>query len=660
MTAGRADGLYLGWQFAPALPDPGAPPLRPEPTAVASMDPGWVAAQRRIAWVIGRPVRIGAVACALSAAALGGALLTGLAGPALTWSGTAAVAAGAVSCARSRWRGRRRLAGLIGAEQARVQSALAAESRRLAAAQRKHASDYRAWQRRKVLFDRQAVWFGVALPAGIDRVDVAGGTLAGWSALLTMIAAPRLGTGGEVTVVDLTEGSVAGDLISLAGRSGLQPLVWVLPGDLPRLDLGTGLDPQALADVLTLASAAAEADRPGRAAGGADQAADCALLERILGALGPDPLVAQVTAALRVLADIGDPRADVRSGLLAAGQVEQVRMLFGRGASERVVVERAFLLESRLRRLDALGAAAVPLRQPARLRVAALDRRAGVIGNRMIGTYMVAAVTQMLRQSPPGEPWAHTICLLGGERLGGDVLDRLADACEISRTGLVLAFRSIPAGVRERLGRGNAAIAFMRLGNGDDARAASDLIGSEHRFVIGQLTDTVGTSLTDTWGDSYSSTVGTSDSAGDSFSVSTSHGSSRGRGRGQGGLAPFGDFNRTSSRDTSYSRGESESVSLTEGVSSGTTWGLSTSRALGENASLGRTAQRSRELLVEPDELQRLPVSAMIVSYPSPSGRTVLLADANPAIVALPDAAVPDAALPDAALPDAGPPVAGW
>jgi hypothetical protein len=359
----------------------------------------------------------------------------------------------------------------------------------------------------------------------------------------------------------------------------------------------------------------------------------------MLAVLGPGPRIATVNAALRALADVGDPRDDVRSGLLTTAQLDQVGTLFGRGAAERVVMERAFLLEARLRRLDALGAGQAPRpAAPVRLRVAALDRRAGVIGNRMLGTYLVAVLTHLLRQAAPGEPWAHVICLLGADRLGGDVLDRLADACETSRTGLVLAFRSIPPSVRARLGRGNAAVAFMRLGNGDDARAASELIGTEHRFVVSQITDTVGTSLTDTWGGNYTSTVGTADSVATSYSAGTTDGSSRGRGRSQGGLAPFGDFNSSASRDSSYSVSESDSVSLTEGINSGTSWGVSLSRALGENASLGRTAQRSREFLVEADELQRLPPSAMIVSYPSRSGRSVVLADANPAIITLPSA----------------------
>lgn len=638
--------ICLGWQFAPALADPGPPPARPVRAPADTLDPGWIDAQARICRIVSRPARAGAALSVLTATVSGGAWLAGVANSALAGCGALAGAVVAAGCARSLWCGRRRLAAVIAGERRRVELAHAAQSRMLAARQREHASDYRAWQRRKAVFDRQPAWFACCLPDGIDRVDVAGGTLAGWSALVTMIATPRLSGGGEVTVIDLTEGAVAADLIGLAQRSGLRPLVWALPGDLPCLDLGAGLEPRALADVLALAAAAAGEDRAGRRRGegpAADPAADCALLERVLGVLGPDPLVAQVTATLRALADVGDPRADVRSGLLTAGQLERVGTLFGRGAAERVVIERAFVLESLLRRLDSLRTGPLPSPAvPTRLRVAALDRRAGVIGNRMVGTYLVAALTHMLRQAEPTEPWAHVICLLGADRLGGDVLDRLADACESSRTGLVLAFRSVPASVRERLGRGNAAVAFMRLGNGDDARAASELIGTEHRFVIGQLTDTVGTSLTDTWGESYTSTVGTADSVAESYSAGRTAGASRGRGRNRpGGFAPFGDFNCSSTADSNYSVSESDSVSLTAGINTGTSWGISSSRALGENASLARTAQRSREFLVEAAELQRLPPSAMIVSYPARTGRTVVLADANPAIMTLPGVSLP-------------------
>jgi hypothetical protein len=257
----------------------------------------------------------------------------------------------------------------------------------------------------------------------------------------------------------------------------------------------------------------------------------------------------------------------------------------------------------------------------------------------MLGTYVTVSLTHLLRQAPQGRPWRHTLCLAGADRLGGEVLDRLCDACESTRTGLVLAYRSIPAQVRERLGRGNAAVAFMRLGNAEDAKVAAEQIGTEHRFVLSQLTDTVGASVTGTSGWSYTSTVGTADSASVSTSTSRTTGRSRGRGHTTAGVAPFAGRTRSGSRDESASSGTSDTESITEGISASTSWGLSTSTAIGANESLAKTAQRSREFLVEPHQLQQLPPSAVIVSYASPQGRQVVLADANPAILALPTAA---------------------
>src|SRR5262249_58585120 len=95
-----------------------------------------------------------------------------------------------------------------------------------------------------------ALWYPVSLPAETDRVDLVGGTMAGWSALLTTLAVPRLAAGDEVTVVDLSEGAVARDLVRLAGQLRVAPLVWVLPADLPRFDLGVGLPAAAMADIL--------------------------------------------------------------------------------------------------------------------------------------------------------------------------------------------------------------------------------------------------------------------------------------------------------------------------------------------------------------------------------------------------------------------------
>jgi hypothetical protein len=679
----RPDRVYVGWQYAPLYPDPGPLPRRPAPPAAEQLNQGWVDAQRREDRRLARPLVVTGAAGAAAAGLLLALGLTGLLNASLTGLGMACLLAVAAACGRGIRRGERRLRERIAAEQQRVAKIRDVQQSRLAARQEQHARRVRAWEERREAFDRQNQWYAVSLPGQIDRVDLAGGTLSGWSALLTMIAAPRLSAGGEVTVLDLTEGAVARDLLAVASRSGIEPLVWIMPGDLPRLDLGTDLAAAALADVL--AATVAASDEPGAApaAGPAGTAAiDHSILERVLGVLGDAASIAQVTAALRVLAQVGDPREDLRAGLLTAGQFDRVTTLFGRDAVDRVVIERAWVIESRLRKLERLGSGSAPL-PPSRLRVASLDRRAGALGNRVLGTYLTVTLTHLLRQAPAGRRWEHTLCVLGAERLGADVLDRLADACEVSRTGLVVGYRTIPGQVKERLGRGNAAVAFMRLGNAEDARVASEQIGAEHRFVVSQLTDTVGTSLTDTAGDSYTSTVGDSGSVTDSASVTDTQGSGSGRGHSrQDPFAPFGPATGSRSEESSRSRATSDSRSITEGISSSTAWGISTSKAVGASSSAARTVQRSREFLVEPHELQQLPPSAVIVTYAAPDGRRAVLADANPGIIALgtstllsldeavdaagqlpvrdpereppavPDPAAPDHAAPDHAAPD--------
>jgi hypothetical protein len=259
------------------------------------------------------------------------------------------------------------------------------------------------------------------------------------------------------------------------------------------------------------------------------------------------------------------------------------------------------------------------------------------VTNAVLAAYLVSALTAGLRQAPPVRRWQQTICVFGAERLPGGQLDQLADAAEIAGAGLVLCYRSIPGHVRERLGRGDAAVAFMRLGNADDARVAAEQIGTEHQFVVSQLTDTVGLSVTDTIGLSYTSTVGTSDSVTASDSVTWTSGRSRGRSR-PGAAAPVADVTGSASRDLSSSSAACDSTSITAGISDGTSWGWSTSRALGSSDSAATTVQRSRESLVEQHELQQLPQSAVLLCYPAPAGRQVVLADANPAIMALPTA----------------------
>jgi hypothetical protein len=645
-----ADRLYLGWQYATVRPDPGPPPRRPVPPEREQLSAAWLAAQQREENLISRPLRIVCAAAAIVALVLlvtvaGGWLPVVIAAPAVA----VCLMAGALS-GYAIWQGKRALGVRIAAERHRVEQFRAEQESRLFAWQAEHARQVTEWQRRRFAYESQKRWYAVSLPAGIDRVDVAGGTLAGWSALVTMTAAHRLAAGGEVTVVDLSGGAVAADLIAVArglalpgpavpgpapagpARPHAEPAVWVLPHDLPRLDLTASLGGDELADVLALAVSVAE---------NKDQASslavDSSIMERVMGVLdrGDGVSLARLAAGLRALGQVGDPRTDIDAGLLTEREAGQVGTLFGQGASDRVVLERALAIESQLRKLARTGREPVALPR-SQLRVVALDKRVGVLSAKILGSFVVTALTHLLSQAPPGRPWQHTLFLLGAERLRDDVLDRLTDTCETAKSGLVLGYRSIPSQVRQRIGRGNAAVVFMRLGNAEDAKAASEQIGTEHRFVLSQLTETVGTSMTDTTGASYTSTVGKSASvaASRSGTESVSRGSGRSR-SADSSFLPLAGVSRSASSETSTSHGTSDSESLTAGISTSTAWGASTSRAAGDSQSLAQSLQRSREFVVEASELQRLPPTAMIVSYPAVAGRQVFLADANPAIGAL-------------------------
>ena len=221
-----------------------------------------------------------------------------------------------------------------------------------------------------------------------------------------------------------------------------------------------------------------------------DPSLDHAILERVIDVLGGQPAIAGVAAGLRALA--GDPGDDVAAGLSilggSGGQAQRPgRPRYRRSRGPRAGLGPGVPAAQARARGHRPGAAA----RRSKLRVVALDRRVGTVGTRVLGTYLTAALTHLLRGTPPGPRLQHTLFVLGADKLPGGTLDRLSDACERSATGLVLAYRNLPEHVRPRLGRGNAVAAFMRLTDAEDARAASEQLGTGHRFVLAQLTEAV-------------------------------------------------------------------------------------------------------------------------------------------------------------------------
>ncbi|WP_084219881.1 hypothetical protein [Spirillospora albida] len=591
----QADRVHVGWRYAQVHPDPGPPPeppARPERVHAPAARP--LGDQ-----FAGRPLRTAAGGTVGFVVLF---LVCGIAGV-IPWAfaGIALLACVVVLAITvgNLWRDERGVRERLARERDEAERARAAEERGRVAAEKAYREARAEWERCRRLYESQREWYPVAVPPGVDRVDVVGGTLSGWSAAVTTMGAARLAVGARLTVIDLSEGAVAHDLLRLAADRGDDPLVWVLPADLPRLDVTRGLRAEALADVLSLVVGAGEEE-----GGTRDLSFDNSILERLIEVLGEDVTIPRITAALRVLAQVGDPRDDLRKGLLTDEQLERVTTLFGRDATDRIVVRRAWALEAQLRKLEKLATEPVRL-PPSRLHVVSMDRRAGVLTNRILGTYVTTALTHRIREAPPGGRWDHTLFLCGAEKLRGDVLDRLIDACEATGTGLVLMYRSIPRHVRERLGRrGHAAVGFMRLGNPEDARVAAEHIGAGQPLLVAEITDAAGETLFDVAGESYASTVAYA------------------RPRGDGLTDPVWSPLPAPAADDSV---------LVEGISSATAWGRTVAAGNAEK-------QRFRELLIEPPQLQELPPTAMVFTHSGTAGRRTLLVDANPGIITLPTA----------------------
>ena len=196
----RDSPLYLGWEYATPYADPGPPPRRPVPQERPQLSADWLAAQRREEKLINRPQKIIVAVTVGIAAALGGCVAGGLVRPILAAPTIAILLLAAALAGGAIWQGERLLRGRIEAERQRVERFRADQEGQLFAWQAEHARRVTQWQQQRFAFETQKRWYAVPVPDGIDRVDVAGGTLSGWSALLTMVAAQRLAMGGEVTV----------------------------------------------------------------------------------------------------------------------------------------------------------------------------------------------------------------------------------------------------------------------------------------------------------------------------------------------------------------------------------------------------------------------------------------------------------------------------
>jgi hypothetical protein len=595
-------GQRLGWifrdrlQFAAAFPEP-PPPRLPVP-------PHLVAAQQAARQRFRRSLRISVVAGVAVILLIALVAAVGDAFPGSVPRGAAVAVVVAVVLAGLAFTGS--MAAGRGAATRAVQQA----QRDLAMSYQQQAA---AWAGRKAAFERAdsarvgglAEWGAARPPAGTRRIDVFGGSLHGWEAFLTVYGTSVLAE-RPALVADFSRELVCRELALLAQAAGAPADVQVLPAQLAESSVLTGLPGQQVAAALV------EAMHPGDThAAGPQRSIDGRILGEICGVLGGQVTLARLAAALRVLMGGQD-----KSGLLSPHERTQITGELFTAEYLRQVQPDLVRIESYLHPVAGLGSAGAP-RDPAYLTCIALQPGASNVRDELLAALVVQWITHHISSASAQVP---AVIIAGADDLGRRHLERLSDACERRGVALTLLFRHLREASAELIGGGAAG--FMRLGNHQEAARAADFIGRQHRFVLSEVTVSLGGEQTHTTETGQSHGV----TEGESGTIKVGGAPGWLTGLGGAGLAGLGGTGLAGLRQAG---GPTRTASRT--------WSAAYSRAVATNWSNAESGKRVYEYAVEPTTLQHLPDYAMLLVSSRPGGGHWLApVECNPEIVTLP------------------------
>jgi hypothetical protein len=468
-----------------------------------------------------------------------------------------------------------------------------------------HQQQAAAWAQRKAAYDRAdrarvdglAEWGAARAPAGTRRIDVFGGSLHGWEAFLTVYGTSVLAE-RPVLVADFSRELVCRELALLARAAGAPVDVQLLPTQLRQSTVLSGLPGEQMAAALV------EAMHPGDAPDArAQRSIDGRILGEVCAVLGDPVSLARLAAALRVLMGEQD-----RSGLLSREESRRVAGELFTADYLRQVHPDLVRIESYIHPLAGLGSSG-PTGGPAYLTCIALEPDAENVRHDLLAGLVVQWLTHHVTHASAQAP---AVIIVGADGLSRRHTERLSDACERRGVLLTLLFRHLREASADLLGGGAAG--FMRLGNGREAARAADFIGRAHKFVLSQVTVSLGGEET------HTTEVSESQGESDSLDVGGAAGWLKGLGGlglagGLAGLSRAGGTRRTTSR----------------------TWSTAYSRAAGTNWSDAESTKRVYEYSVEPTTLQHLPDYAMLLVTSRPDGgHWVAPVETNPEIVTLP------------------------
>ena len=339
----------------------------------------------------------------------------------------------------------------------------------------------------------------------------------------------------------------------------------------------------------------------------AERAVDTRVLEQLHGALGGDVTPARLAAAVRAALGHADQPAVLSPGERALISSELFPAEYRRQIEPNLVRIEAFLT-ALAQHTEQPGQPPVTPEPPAYYTCLALEPAARSARAEVLAALAVQWLTVQVTSSNDPAP---AVIIAGADEISRPHLERLAGACERRGVPLTLLFRHLRDTGLSMLGGGAAA--FMRLGHHGEAEQAAAYIGRQHRFVLSNVTASLGGSdthtITETEGQTLTDTIHIGGHAG-----------WKGRIPRRGLRGPGHDESRRPARSRSVARN----------------WSTARSWAESTNWSNAAASQRVYEYAVEPAVLQNLPDQALLLVTRGPGGPVLRSVECDPAIVTLP------------------------
>lgn len=485
----------------------------------------------------------------------------------------------------------------------------------------RHEQQAREWDARREQFENNETsrlasisdWITARLPRSVTRVSVVGDNTYGCEALLTVMCASILASGGSTTVLDLTGDIVVGELVEGAREAGYRVAFRLLPTELADVDLLAGMADKQVVQLLVEARHGGQ-EKADLGVRGVDEG----LLTTTIAVLSPGGLsMGRIAAALRVA--MHARARDTDETLLSLAERSALRRAFS-DEYRRQVLANLRDLEAMANPLSAMGTGDVsPLE--GQLRVLSMSSEWTSAKTDFLSDLLVGWAAQQVIDNPLAVP---TLVVTAADRLAARHLDRLSDLCERRGVRLVAMFRKFEETTARMTGRGE--IAFMRLNDPQQATRAADYIGREYKFTVSQTCTTVGGQDTH----SIANNVSYTDSSGETRGRGTNHSRTRGDNSGASWNSKVPKTSNTS-RTKGWSESDTRSWNRTR------SWGTTVSDATTKSWSDSETRQRVHEHRVDPEVIKNLPDYAMLLVESTSDGspKSIRLVELNPEIAML-------------------------